>query len=83
MNELRGKSPEIPIDEDIDDFTMDELKRTELEAIAAMSQSSVQSDSLRAREEIKRIKDIMESMDSMKVISDLTFTTTTATIEGT
>ena len=41
---------------------MDDLKLSELEAIAAMSQSSVQSDSLRTREEIKQLQDLMESM---------------------
>lgn len=41
---------------------MDDLKLSELEAIAAMSQNSVQSDSLRTREEIRQIQDLMESM---------------------
>ena len=46
---------------------MDDLKLSELEAIAAISQSSVQSDSLKAREEIKQINDLMESMKVAKI----------------
>ena len=53
------------IDECTKEFPMDDLKQSELEAIAGMSsQSSVQSDSLRTREEIKQIQHIMESIDA-------------------
>jgi hypothetical protein len=45
---------------------MDDLKPSELEAV--LSQSSVQSDSLRTREEIKQIHDLMESMKVKKYI---------------
>ena len=42
------------------DFPMDDLNPSELEAV--MSQSSAQSDSLRNREEIKQIHDLMQSL---------------------
>jgi hypothetical protein len=60
--EQGGASPETTTDERTKDFPMDDLKQSELEALEAISQSSVQSDSLRTREEIKQIHDLMESM---------------------